>query len=168
MGTPTTWSSTFLSDHKKQNGNKMVAPLVELTSELLARASSTSEVLTLNLTNLLILIVLKAIIFGFGLFSVGSSARSSEDTSLSQADLSGGMCFIMFTSGAEEKLSCIQRTACEDPRTASQYATSAKMVYKVHSMLGLNFSPKYEQVLNALEEAKSHSLRGGDCAVYNW
>merc|ERR1711971_502883 len=82
--------------------NKMVAPLVELTSELLARASSTSEVLTLNLTNLLILIVLKAIIFGFGLFSVGSSARSSEDTSLSQADLSGGMCFIMYTSGAEE------------------------------------------------------------------
>ena len=63
----------------------MVAPLVELTSELLARASSTSEVLTLNLTNLLILIVLKAIIFGFGLFSVGSSARSSEDRGDSQA-----------------------------------------------------------------------------------
>merc|ERR1712008_425859 len=91
------------------NKNTMSAtPLVELTSELLARASSTSEVLTLNLTNLLILIVLKAIIFGFGLFSVGSSARSSEDTSLSQADLSGGMCFIMYTSGAEEKLSCIK------------------------------------------------------------
>merc|ERR1712194_201176 len=99
--------------YSKTYKNTMSAtPLVELTSELLARASSTSEVLTLNLTNLLILIVLKAIIFGFGLFSVGSSARSSEDTSLSQADLSGGMCFIMYTSGAEEKLSCIQRTAC--------------------------------------------------------
>merc|ERR1711920_1203456 len=114
----------------RQNGNKMVAPLVELTSELLARASSTSEVLTLNLTNLLILIVLKAIIFG-------SSARSAEETSLSQADLSGGMCFIMYTSGAEEKLSCIQRTACEDPKTASEYSTAAKMVYKVHKMVGM-------------------------------
>jgi len=147
----------------------MSADLMSLTSEFLARASSTSEVLTLNLTNLLILIVLKAIIFGFGLFSVGSSARSnSEETSISQSDLSGGMCFIMYTSGADEKLSCIQRTACEDPKTASEYATSAKMVYKVHKMLGLNFSPKYEQVLNALEDAKSHSLQGGDCAVYNW
>merc|ERR1712050_279684 len=126
----------------------MVAPLVELTSELLARASSTSEVLTLNLTNLLILIVLKALIFGFGLFSVGSSARSADETALTQSDLSGGMCFIMYTSGAEEKLSCIQRTACEDP----------KMVYKVHKMVGINFSPKYEAVLNALEDAKSHSL----------
>ena len=94
--------------------------------------------------------------------------RSSEDTSLSQADLSGGMCFIMYTSGAEEKLSCIQRTACEDPKTASEYATAAKMVYKVHKMVGLNFSPKYETVLNALEDAKSHSLRGGDCTVYAW
>merc|ERR1711930_8396 len=147
---------------------KMVAPLVELTSELLARASSTSEVLTLNLTNLLILIVLKALIFGFGLFSVGSSARSADETALTQSDLSGGMCFIMYTSGAEEKLSCIQRTACEDPKTASEYATAAKMVYKVHKMVGINFSPKYETVLNALEDAKSHSLRGGDCAVYNW
>jgi len=124
----------------------MVAPLVELTSELLARASSTSEFLTLNLTNLLILIVL----------------------SLSQADLSGGMCFIMYTSGAEEKLSCIQRTACEDPKTASEYSTAAKMVYKLHKMLGMDFNPKYETVLNALEDAKSHSLRGGDCAVYQW
>merc|ERR1739844_601295 len=147
---------------------KMVAPLVELTSELLARASSTSEVLTLNLTNLLILIVLKALIFGFGLFSVGSSARSADETALTQSDLSGGMCFIMYTFGAEEKLSCIQRTACEDPKTASEYPTAAKMVYKLHKMLGMDFNPKYETVLNALEDAKSHSLRGGDCAVYNW
>ena len=94
--------------------------------------------------------------------------RTSEDTSPSQADLSGGMCFIMYTSGAEEKLSCIQRTACEDPKTAAEYATSAKMVHKIHTMLGYNFDPKYETVLNALEDAKNHSLRGGDCAVYNW
>merc|ERR1712018_407573 len=147
---------------------KMVAPLVELTSELLARASSTSEVLTLNLTNLLILIVLKALIFGFGLFSVGSSARSADETALTQSDLSGGMFFIMYTSGAEEKLSCIQRTACEDPKTASEYHTAAKTVYKLHKMLGMDFNPKYEVVLNALEDAKSHSLRGGDCAIYNW
>merc|ERR1719225_2501782 len=73
----------------------------------------------------------------------GIHKRSAEETSLSQADLSGGMCFIMYTSGAEEKLSCIQRTACEDPMTASEYATSAKMVYKLHKMLGMDFNPKY-------------------------
>jgi hypothetical protein len=148
----------------------VVAPLVDIAMETLARASSTSEVLTLNLTNLLILIVLKAIIFGFGLFSVGSNnqARSAEETALTQSDMAGGMCFIMYTSGSEEKLTCLQRTACEDPKTASDYSTAAKMVYKLHKMLGLNFSPKYETVLNAIEDAKSHSLRGGDCAIYPW
>ena len=69
---------------------------------------------------------------------------------------------------AEEKLSCIQRTACEDPKTASEYATAAKMVHKVHNMVGVYFGSKYETVLNALEDAKSHSLHGGDCTVYAW
>ena len=150
---------------------KMSAPLIELTSELLARASTTSEVLTLNLTSLIILILLKGIIFGMGIFSVGSvfTARSTKETSIvSKSDLSGGMCFILYTSGAEEKLSCIQRTACEDPKTASEYATAAKMVHKVHNMVGVNFGSKYETVLNALEDAKSHSLHGGDCTVYAW
>ena len=150
---------------------KMSAPLIELTSELLARASTTSEVLTLNLTSLVILILLKGIIFGMGIFSVGSvfTARSTKETSIvSKSDLSGGMCFILYTSGAEEKLSCIQRTACEDPKTASEYATAAKMVHKVHNMVGVNFGSKYETVLNALEDAKSHSLHGGDCTVYAW
>jgi len=144
---------------------------MELTSELLARASSTSEVLTLNLTNLIILILLKGIVFGMGMFSVSSvfSARSAQETSIvSKSDLSGGMCFILYASGAEEKLSCIQRTACEDPKTASEYATAAKMVHKVHKIVGLNFSSKYETVLNALEDAKSHCLRGGDCTMYAW
>merc|ERR1739848_765724 len=87
------------------------------------------------------------------------SKRSSEDTSLSQADLSGGMCFIMYTSGAEEKLSCLQRTACEDPKTAFEYGTAARMVYKVHKMVGLDFNPKYETILSAIEDARKYSLR---------
>merc|ERR1711992_394366 len=108
--------------------------LVTTALEFLARASSTSEVLTLNLTNLLILLVLKALIFGFGLFSVGGTGRSADSSLVTQSDLTGGMCFLMFTSGAEEKLDCIQRTACEDPYLASDYLTAAKMLYKVHKI----------------------------------
>ena len=111
-------------------------PIVQNAMEMLARASSTSEVLTLNLTNLLILLVLKALIFGFGLFSVGGAGRSMEGPVVTEADLTGGMCFMMFASGASEKLSCIQRTACEDPYLANDYLTAAKMVYKAHKLLG--------------------------------
>ena len=55
------------------NGDQM---LVE-AMDFMARASSTSEVLTLNLTNLLILLVLKALIFGFGLFSFGNTGAAA-------------------------------------------------------------------------------------------
>lgn len=120
--------------------------LVREAMGLIARASSTSEVLTLNLTNLLILLVLKALIFGFGLFSFGNSnsasyssyssySRSAKDTSITETELGGGLCFMEFTSGQLEKLSCVQRNACEDPKTASQYLTAAKMWHKLNKFV---------------------------------
>ena len=115
------------------------SPLVSTAMEFLARASSTSEVLTLNITNLIILLIAKAIIIGFGIFAggIGGQARSAEHHSpaITQSDLTGGMCFMMYTSGEDSKLSCIQRTACADPKTAAEYVTAAKMWYKVHKLL---------------------------------
>jgi len=145
-------------------------PLVTTALEFLSRASSTSEVLTLNLTNLLILFVLKALIFGFGIFAAGSSsqARSAEDTSITETDLTGGMCFLMYTSGATEKLSCIQRAACQDIAAADKYYMAGKMWYKMHSMLSLPFPESYEGILKGLDEAKEYGKMGGDCSVYQW
>ena len=111
-------------------------PIVANAMEMLARASSTSEVLTLNLTNLLILLVLKALIFGFGLLSTGAAGRSSDESLMTPADMTGGICFMMYMSGADEKLSCIERTACEDPYLAKDYLTAAKMIYKGYKLVG--------------------------------
>merc|ERR1712001_772372 len=143
--------------------------LVTTALEFLARASSTSEVLTLNLTNLLILLVLKALIFGFGLFSVGGTARSADDSpSFSETDLQGGMCFLMHMSGDESKLNCIKKTACNEPAVAAQYATASKMMYKVFKLLNVDMDNKYIDVLTAVEEAKNEAHKGGNCAKYNW
>merc|ERR1711974_275522 len=145
------------------------SPMITTAMEFLARASSTSEVLTLNLTNLLILLVLKALIFGFGLFSVGGTGRSADTPMVTQADLTGGMCFLMFTSGAEEKLDCIQRTACEDPYLASDYLTAAKMLYKVHKILGMDFQDRYSKTMFAIQEAAEFGKSGSECAnAYKW
>ena len=110
-------------------------PVVQQAMEFMAR-QGTSEVLTINLTNLAILLVLKALIFGFGLFSVGGTGRSAEGVAVTPADMTGGMCFMMFMSGAEEKLSCIERTACEDPYLATDYLTASKMIYKGYKIVG--------------------------------
>ena len=112
-------------------------PMVHEALQFIARASSTSEVLTLNLTNLLILLVLKAIIFGFGLFTVGGAGRSADSRSpaVTESDVTGGMCFLMYTSGGEDKLECLKRTACEDPYLAADYSTAAKMWYNMHKLM---------------------------------
>merc|ERR1719213_386826 len=128
---------------------------------MLARASSTSEVLTLNLINLLILLVLKALIFGFGLFSVGGTGRSAEESVVTPADMTGGMCFMMFMSGAEEKLSCIERTACEDPYLATDYLTAAKMIYKRY---GMHIADKYATVMNSVNDALEYGKSGAECS----
>lgn len=144
-------------------------PIVQNAMELLARASSTSEVLTLNLTNLLILLVLKALIFGFGLFSVGGTGRSAEESVVTPADMTGGMCFMMFMSGAEEKLSCIERTACEDPYLATDYLTASKMIYKGYKLVGMRFDDKYATVMNAVNEALEYGKTGMECSQkYHW
>merc|ERR1712038_1353271 len=144
--------------------------------EFLARASSTSEVLTLNLTNLLILLVLKGLIFGFGLFSsggggIGGIGRSADTPVVTQSDLTGGMCFLMYTSGAEEKFDCIKRTACEDPYMANDYLTAAKMWYKMHKLMAdiFPFEDKYKRVMHAVNEAKEFGMQGEDCSTkYKW
>jgi len=144
-------------------------PIVANAMEMIARASSTSEVLTLNLTNLLILLVLKAIIFAFGLFSVGGTGRSAEESPVTPADMTGGMCFMMFMSGADEKLSCIERTACEDPYLATDYLTAAKMIYKGYKLVGMRFDDKYATVMNSVNEALEYGKSGQECASkYQW
>jgi hypothetical protein len=124
------------------------SPMIRTAMEFLGRASTTSNVLTLNLTNLLILLILKAIIIGFGIFAagggslggglggnIGRSADGEDKRIVSQSDMTGGMCFLMYTSGAEEKMACVQRTACEDPYLATDYVTAAKMWYKMHKLM---------------------------------
>jgi hypothetical protein len=160
------------------------SPLLRTALEFVSRASSTSEVLTLNLTNLAILIGLKILFFGFGIFGFAATQAggggglfggrpddgdSSSAASIKQSELTGGMCFIMYTSGELDKLSCVQRTACEDPKTATNYLTAAKMWLKMHKLMKVvPFNDGYYNIMNAVEDATEHSLKGGDCSHYKW
>lgn len=121
------------------------------------------------------MIFIKALIFGFGLFSAGEAGpipSADSDTPLvTQSDLTGGMCFLMYTSGAEEKFSCLQRTACEDPFLSSDYLTAAKMWYKMHKILQtiIPFDDKYAKIMYGVKEAAEFGKTGADCSEqYPW
>merc|ERR1712077_17760 len=151
-------------------------PFLQTALEVVSRASSSSEVLSLNLTNLVILLALKVAIVAFGLFSGGATGRSSigsltegADMSLSQNDMTGGMCFLLLTGGDEEKLSCVQRAACESPISASNYLQAAKMWYKMHKIIKvIPFQEKYQNIMVSVNDAMEHSNAGGACEKYDW
>ena len=52
-----------------------------------------------------------------------------------QTDPSAGMCFLLYTGGDEEKLSCMARAACESPVAADNYLAAAKLWYKMHKLI---------------------------------
>lgn len=148
------------------------APLLNTALEVIARASTSSEVLSLNLTNLIILIALKVAIIVFGLVSGGGvTGRSSEteQTSVTPSDLTGGMCFLLYTGGDEDKLSCMARAACESPVAADNYLAAAKMWYKMHKLIqAVPFNEKYTVIMETVYSAAEHAKKGGECSKYNW
>jgi hypothetical protein len=148
------------------------APFLQTALEVVSRASSSSEVLSLNLTNLVILLALKVAIVAFGLFSGGATGRSQTegtDVGLSQTDMTGGMCFLLLTGGDEEKISCVQRSACESPISASNYLQAAKMWYKMHKLIkAIPFEEKYQTIMVSVNEAMEHGNDGNSCEKYLW
>merc|ERR1712154_262549 len=147
------------------------APLLATALEVVSRASTSSEVLSLNLTNLIILIALKIAIVVFGLVSGGGVTGRSDDqpTSVSQTDLTGGMCFLLYTGGDESKLSCIARAACESPSEADNYLSAAKLWYKMSKLIkAVPFNTRYTNIMETVYNASEHSKNGGECAKYNW
>jgi len=84
-------------------------PFLQTAMDVFARATTNSEVLSLNLSGLIILLVLKVAVVAFTLMSGGGASARSGVTSYSEADLTGGMCFILYTSGDESKLNCVAR-----------------------------------------------------------
>ncbi|CAG7718798.1 unnamed protein product [Allacma fusca] len=129
-------SSDSSADSKSKTGD-----LIKV-AKAIARSHSTSEVLTLNLTNLLILIVLKAVIFGIGLFYFGGvtfkgghgngwSSRSID--SKSSSFMTEGELLLMLTyllGASNENYECMYRVACEDPSKAKEYLNVSKMIVK--------------------------------------
>jgi hypothetical protein len=75
---------------------------------------------------------------------------------------------MMHMAGDESKLSCVQRTACNEPKVATEYNTASKMMYKMFKLLNVDVPDTYINVMSAVEDAKNEALKGGNCAKYNW
>jgi len=177
--------SLLLNKSRQAISDKSTSKAIVEITRALARSHSASEVLTLNLTNLLILIVLKAVIFGIGLFYFGGVSfkggykghehghghghgygRSLDGKSsplMTEAEILLMLTYLLGSSS--DDYTCFHRVACENPQQAKTYLKVSKMMLKGAKFAQnfVSYNPKYEEVLSGLEGALSQSSSGGSC-----
>merc|ERR1711874_446099 len=143
-------------------------PLIKTAMEVLARATSSSQVLSFNLTGV---IILKIAVIAYSMLQGGVTGRSGlySPPGYTPADLTGGMCFLLYTNGEEDKLNCLSRAVCESPEVGSQYLAAAKLWYKMHKIINaVPYSEKYTKVVDSLQTANTIGQQGEDCSQFSW
>ncbi|EZA49383.1 hypothetical protein DMN91_008925 [Ooceraea biroi] len=104
--------------------------LAEIAKELVQRSATSSQVLNLNLSNLLLLLVLKAVVFGAGyLGNHGYKGRELEDDNvMSEGELTLALGYLIGDT-------CLYRAACEEPHVAREYLGAAEMLLQTMKLM---------------------------------
>ncbi|KAK6642082.1 hypothetical protein RUM44_013805 [Polyplax serrata] len=158
--------------------NSATSMISSLARDFVSRSGTSSQVLSLNLTNLFILLVLKAVVFGAGAFGYGHTGHygRSAEPSLNEAS-PANLNFSEYLSETEllmmlsflradttRDYGCLQRITCQDPHRAEEYAFTGKLFLKGYEYLAgpLNNS-NYENALSHVDEAIGSGLSGQNC-----
>ncbi|XP_050424476.1 uncharacterized protein LOC126835737 isoform X1 [Adelges cooleyi] len=128
--------------------------------------------LSLNVSNVMLMVVLKALIWGAAYMTGGHKGRKEESSSglgdiISEADILMFLGFLVADDSGQ--YDCLNRVACEQPTKATSYLKSAEMVWNAAKILDgiVPMDSKYEKMLNRLQEAIEDGRANADCqAIY--
>ncbi|XP_028158512.1 uncharacterized protein LOC114351469 isoform X2 [Ostrinia furnacalis] len=144
-----------------------------LAKDFIARSTGSSQVLSLNLTNLVILIVLKALILAAGFFGAGAwkgghhYARSLDDNkNASYLTEDEVLLYLSYLSGQQKKdFGCLYRLSCQKPDQAALYSSGAELLLQGAKLLqgnSIELEP-YEDVSKGIKKAVEWGETGGPC-----
>ncbi|XP_041981611.1 uncharacterized protein LOC121735009 [Aricia agestis] len=144
-----------------------------LAKDYLARSTGSSQVLSLNLTNLVILIVLKALVLAAGFFGAGAwkgghhYGRSLDDnknaTYLSEDEI---MLYLSYLIGHQTRdYGCLYRLSCQKPHQASVYAAGAELLLQGTKLFQGNSIDlqEYEDVSTGIRHAAALGEQHENC-----
>ncbi|XP_022827185.1 uncharacterized protein LOC111356905 isoform X1 [Spodoptera litura] len=132
-----------------------------------------SQVLSLNLTNLVILIVLKALILAAGFFGAGAwkgghyYGRSLDDnknvTYISEDEI---LLYLSYLAGQQKKdYGCLYLLSCQRPQQASMYSSGAELLLQGTRMLqgdSVDLEP-YAEIAMGIKQAAEWGEGGMNC-----
>nr|XP_018910323.1 PREDICTED: uncharacterized protein LOC109039342 [Bemisia tabaci] len=157
----------------------------EIAQEISARLAGNSQILSLNVTNIIIILILKGILYGAALIGTGALFGGFKHLQPHRSDVSGNqiregldpdepvisesevLMLLGYLMGeTANKYDCLNRIACQDPKKATEYIHAAKMLLKGSNIFYKNNVPqyaKYQRVLDELQRAVDFGNSGGQC-----
>ncbi|XP_053696738.1 uncharacterized protein LOC128744024 [Sabethes cyaneus] len=141
---------------------------VSFAKEMISRSAGNSQVLSLNLTNLLVLFLLKALIFAAGLIGAGNwghyARGRSEDGLFFQPGEAGLMIGYLAAEGSGQE-GCMLQSACRAPRTANEYSRAAHALVQGAEIFDPEIpkNEKYNRLLLQMDRAIMEGLQGAPC-----
>ncbi|KAJ8719510.1 hypothetical protein PYW08_011685 [Mythimna loreyi] len=160
-------AGSFLSG----TGGQVVSTLAR---DFIARSTGSSQVLSLNLTNLVILIVLKALILAAGFFGAGAwkgghgyYGRSLDDnknaTYISEDEI---LLYLSYLAGQQKKdYGCLYMLSCQRPQQAALYSSGAELLLQGVKMLqgeNVDLEP-YAEISMGIKQATEWGEGGMNC-----
>ncbi|XP_015594077.2 uncharacterized protein LOC107267203 isoform X2 [Cephus cinctus] len=143
--------SKDVSTSQKENRKFYGSMLAEITKELMERSTTSSQVLNLNLSNLLLLLVLKAVVFGAGY--MGNHGHKGREINEVESVVSEGE--IALALGYLIGDTCLYRAACEVPQTAKEYLAAAEMIVQTMKLIPQSIlqDQQYEKTIEEFRKA---------------
>ncbi|XP_030023755.2 uncharacterized protein LOC115442741 isoform X2 [Manduca sexta] len=137
--------------------------VTSIAKDFIARSTGSSQVLSLNLTNLVILIVLKALILAAGFFGAGAwkgghhYGRSLEDNKnasyISEDEI---LLYLSYLAGQQNKnYDCLYLLSCQRPEQAAMYSSGAELLLQGTKLFhgnNIDLEP-YEDVAAGIKQA---------------
>ncbi|XP_031636410.1 uncharacterized protein LOC116349214 [Contarinia nasturtii] len=144
--------------------------VVSMAREMISRSTGNSQILSLNLTNLLILVMLKALIFAAGLIGAGNwggqyARARALDSSFIRTDEAPLFIGYLALEGSGQD-GCLNQAACKSPDIAREYMKAAMAVIKGSEMFDQHFfntTRLYSYTLNQMEHSIQRGIDGDDC-----
>ncbi|XP_044749793.1 uncharacterized protein LOC123310389 [Coccinella septempunctata] len=139
-------------------------------------AAAGSQVVSLNLTNLLVLVLLKALIFAAGSIGLGHLKEKEYGyygRSMNQKEQDHNhnlvitedeiMLYLEYLTGNHE---CLKHISCQQPDQARDYANAGKLLLKASQLFSIDTDGKYEDLLREVEDAIEIGENKGNCSAF--
>ncbi|CAH1110539.1 unnamed protein product [Psylliodes chrysocephalus] len=128
-------------------------------------AAGASQIVSLNISNLLVLVLLKALVFAAT--SIGANHwKGGEYREVEHEKFFTDDEILMYLSYLTGSSGCLQKIACQQPEKAKKYAAAGDLLLKVSKMFSLKTSLDYDISIQELEQASNVGLAGGSCGSF--